>query len=161
MVSYIDTSVIVAAIDKGDRRNRDAEKFLLREKEKIISPLVIAEVFSVISRNLERLVTELDVDLEDLPTVIARLSVRRYGLKIIYSFDRDFTIFREVPVEFKLAFMLAPKLKLRTLDLLHISNAWNFKMNGHGVDEFATLDGGILERAGKIEELTGIRVIEP
>ena len=38
MVVYIDTSVIVAAIDKGDRRNKDAEKFLLRERENVRYP---------------------------------------------------------------------------------------------------------------------------
>jgi predicted nucleic acid-binding protein len=163
MVVYIDTSVIVSAIDRGDERNRDADKFLLREKEKVISPLVLIEIFSVVSRNSDRLISGLDLEIneEDLPAVITRLGVKKYELNLLYSFDKEFTIFGEVPAEIKLAFTLAPKLKLRTLDLLHLSNAWNFKLNGYGVDEFATFDNGILRKTGKIEELTGIRVIEP
>ncbi len=163
MVVYIDTSVIVAAVDGGDRRNRDASKFLSREKEKIISPLVLAEVFSVVSRNSAGLISrfEVEIDEKDLPAVIARLSMKKYGLRLVYSFDREVTIFGEVPAEVKLAFTLAPQLKLRTLDLLHLSNAWNLRLNGYRVDEFATFDSGILEKAVAIEELTDIRVIEP
>lgn len=166
MVVYIDTSVIVAAIDRGDGRNKEAEKFLLREKEKVISPLVLTEIFSVVSRNSDRLSDmliglDVEIDEEDLPAIIARLSVKKYGLKLLYSFDKEFTIFGEVSAEIKLAFTLAPKLKLRTLDLLHLSNAWNFKLNGYGVDEFATFDGRILGKADRIEELTNIRVFEP
>ena len=52
-------------------------------------------------------------------------------------------------------------MKLRTLDLLHLSNAWNLRLNGYNVDEFATFDSEILMKADRIEELTGIRVIEP
>jgi predicted nucleic acid-binding protein len=163
VVVYVDTSVIVAAIDRGDRRNKEADKFLLREKEKIISPLVLAEVFSVVSRNSDRLMSGFDVEIdeEDLPAVIARLSMKKYGLNVIYSFDKEFTIFGEVPAEIKLAITLAPKLKLRTLDLLHLSNAWNLRLNGYDVDEFATFDSGILEKAVVVGELTNIRVIEP
>lgn len=51
--------------------------------------------------------------------------------------------------------MLAPKLKLRSLDLLHISYAWVIKLNGYNVE------GGILDRAKDIEKITNIRVIEP
>ena len=162
MVVYIDTSVIVAAIDRGDGRNKEAEKFLLREKEKVISPLVLTEIFSVVSRNSDRLTGfDVEIDEEDLPAIIARLSVKKYGLKLLYSFDKEFTIFGEAPAEVKLAFTLAPKLKLRTLDLLHLSNAWNFKLNGYGVDEFATFDRGILDKADGIEKLTDIKVVEP
>ena len=162
MVVYIDTSVIVAAIDRGDGRNKEAEKFLLREKEKVISPLVLTEIFSVVSRNSDRLTGfDVEIDEEDLPAIIARLSVKKYGLKLLYSFDKEFTIFGETPAEVKLAFTLAPKLKLRTLDLLHLSNAWNFKLNGYGVDEFATFDRGILDKADGIEKLTDIKVVEP
>jgi hypothetical protein len=34
-------------------------------------------------------------------------------------------------------------------------------LNGHGVDEFATLDNDILEGAKGIEKLTNIHIIEP
>ncbi len=51
--------------------------------------------------------------------------------------------------------MLAPKLKLRTLDLLHISYAWAIKLNGYNVEERN------LDRAKDIEKITNNRVIEP
>jgi len=159
MVVYVDTSVIIAAVDRGDIRNRDAEKFLLREKEKVVSPFALAEIFSVVSRNFGKL--EVDVDEDDLPAVIARLCMKKYGLKLISSFDKELTIFGELPAEFKLVFILASKLKLRTLDLLHVSYAWNLKLNGHGIDEFATFDGEILDNAREIKKLIGIHVFEP
>ncbi len=161
MVVYVDTSVIISAIDKGDQRCKDSDKFLRRVKEKIISPLVLAEIYSVVSRNSERINLGLNVAEADLPAVIARLCMRKYDLKLVCVFDKDFSIFGEIPTEFKLAFMLAPKLKLRTLDLLHISYAWAIKLNGYNVEEFVTLDGGILDRAKDIEKITDIRVIEP
>ncbi len=163
MVVYIDTSVIVSAVDKGDERSKEADKFLLREKDKIISPLVLVEIFSVVSRNYDKLVSAFEVDIskEDLPAVIARLSMRKYGLNLFHTPDKDLTIFGEVPAEIKLAFMLAPELKLRSLDLLHLSYAWNFKLSGYNVDEFATFDDEILRKCDRINELTGIRVIEP
>jgi predicted nucleic acid-binding protein len=158
MVTYIDTSVIIAAIDKGDERNRDAEKFLIHEKEKVISPLVLAEIFSVVSRNTEKLNLSVSVRKEDVPAVIVRLSMKKYGLRLICNYDKEFTIFGDVSAEYKLAFILAPRLKLRTLDLLHISYAWNLKMSGHCVEKFATLDGSILEKSEEIEEITGIKL---
>ncbi len=161
MVVYVDTSVIISAIDKGDHRCKDADKFLRREKEKIISPLVLAEIYSVVSRNSERINLGFNVAEEDLPAVLARLCMRKYNLKLICISDKEFSIFGEIPTKYKLAFMLAPKLKLRTLDLLHISYAWAIKLNGYDVKEFVTLDRGILDTAEKIEEITDIRVIEP
>jgi len=163
VVVYVDTSVIVTAIDKGDIKNPSAEKFLLREREKIISPLVLVEIFSVVSRNYERLISKFDVriDERDLPAVIARLSMRKYNLNLIYPFEKELTIFGEVPAEIKLAFMLSHKLKLRTPDLLHLSIAWYLKLNGHSIDGFATFDSEILKKAEKVENLTDIRVFEP
>ena len=104
---------------------------------------------------------ELDIDKRDLPAVIARLAVRKYGLDVIAPPHRSFTIFGELPSEYKRAFLLAPELKLRTLDLLHISYAWNLKMNGKNIEKFATFDEEILRKSDKIKELTDIRVIEP
>jgi len=159
MVVYIDTSVIIAAVDKGDNRNKDAEKFLSREKEKLVSPLTLAEIFSVVSRSSEKL--NVDVDEDDLPAVITRLCIKKFGLKVVSLFGKELTIFGEMPAELKLAFILAPKLKLRTMDLLHVSYAWNLRLNGYNVEEFATFDGEILEKAKGINNMTDIRIIEP
>jgi len=163
VVVYIDTSVIVAAIDKGDSKNQAADRFLSREREKIISPLVLVEIFSVVSRNYNRLISKFDVriDERDLPAVIARLSMRKYNLNLIHPFEKELTIFGKVPAEIKLAFTLSHKLKLRTLDLLHLSIAWCLKLNGYSIDGFATFDNEILKKAEKVENLTDIRVFEP
>ncbi len=163
MVVYVDTSVIVAAIDKGDSKNPSAERFLLMEREKIISPLVLAEIFSVVSRNYKRLMSKFDIEIDDkdLPMVIARLSMRKYGLNLIYPFEKELSIFGEMPAEIKLTFMLSHELKLRTLDLLHLSIAWCLKLNGYDINGFATYDNEILRKAEKVKNLTGIRVFEP
>jgi predicted nucleic acid-binding protein len=59
MVTYIDTSVIIAAVDRGNVRNKDTEKFLLREKEKIMSPLTLVEIFFHLTQNSQSLVNYL------------------------------------------------------------------------------------------------------
>ena len=163
MVVYVDTSVIMAAIDRGDSKSQAADRFLLREREKVISPLVLVEIFSVVSRNYDRLISGLDMEIgeRDLPAVMARLSMRKYGLNLACPFEKELTIFGEVPAEIKLAFMLSHELKLRTLDLLHLSIAWYLKLNGYSLDRFATFDSEILKKAEKVERLTSIQVFEP
>lgn len=52
-MSYIDTSVIVAALDTEDPRHRDAWKVLSRGEDKIVSEMVLAELASVIARHRE------------------------------------------------------------------------------------------------------------
>ncbi len=89
MVVYVDTSVIIAAIDKGYQRCKDSDKFLRRKKEKIISPLVLAEIYSVVSRNFERINLGLNVAEEDLPAVIARSCMIKYDLKLVCLFDKE------------------------------------------------------------------------
>lgn len=50
--------------------------------------------------------------------------------------------------------MLAGELRLKTLDLLHVSTA-----SVMGAEEFATLDRDIIKKGDKVEELTGIRIV--
>ncbi len=52
-MSYIDTSVIVAALDPLDPRQNSARETLEKEEYKIVSELVIAELASVLSRREE------------------------------------------------------------------------------------------------------------
>jgi predicted nucleic acid-binding protein len=54
-LSYIDTSVIVAALDSSDPRWRRARKVLESYGEKVVSELVVAELASVLSRRADLL----------------------------------------------------------------------------------------------------------
>ncbi len=54
-MSYVDTSIIVAALDTKDPRWKMARRVLEREEYKVVSELAIAELVSVVSRREELL----------------------------------------------------------------------------------------------------------
>ena len=81
-MSYIDTSVIVAALDPSDRRRDQARMVLEGREGKFISELVLAELSSVFARRdeLKKLTCELGIR-EDLalPAILIYL-IKRFGL---------------------------------------------------------------------------------
>ncbi|RLG44830.1 MAG: hypothetical protein DRN90_08395 [Thermoproteota archaeon] len=81
-MSYIDTSVIVAALDPSDRRRDQARRVLEGREDKFISELVLAELSSVLARReeLKELASELGIR-EDLvlPAILIYL-IKRFGL---------------------------------------------------------------------------------
>lgn len=131
---YLDTSVIISFVDEMDV-NHDVAKRLLEEynDDKIVSWLTVVELSSVYSR----------ADMKSSPS-LALYSIRKVGAEIV---DLDMNeLLRE-------AFRLSPMLKLRTLDLLHISAC---KIANCGF--FMTLDNGIKSSSKEIGML-GIKVI--
>ena len=47
---YVDTSVIVAALDPSDPRREEAKKTLELHDDKVVSELVVAELASVLTK---------------------------------------------------------------------------------------------------------------
>ena len=56
-MTYVDTSVIIAALDTMDPRRSEARKALEISEDKVISELVIAELASVLTRQHRLLTT--------------------------------------------------------------------------------------------------------
>jgi len=131
---YIDTNVVIAFIDELDPNHTKAIKLLENLKDdKVVSGLTLTELASVYSRaNL------------DEPLALAIYSVKRINAEII---DVDFN---EVLMN---TFKLAPLLKLKTLDLLHITTCKIIKAKA-----FATFDKDIIAKSDIIHGI-GIEII--
>jgi len=131
---YIDTNVIIAFIDELDPNHAKAEGLLRALKgNRVASKLTLAELSSVYSR----------ASLNE-PLALAIYSIKRIKAEVA---DVDFN---EILTH---ALKLAPSLKLRTLDLLHVTAC---KLSG--AKFFATFDKDIIAKADAIRKM-GIEVV--
>ncbi|MCX8207440.1 MAG: PIN domain-containing protein [Methanothrix sp.] len=135
---YIDTSLVISFIDERDSNHSRALDIIERmgSEERAVSSLVLLELSSVYSR----------ADL-DRPLELALYSIESVRARI---FDLRFDHVMRI------AFRTAPELKLRTLDLLHVSACRSI-----GADKFVTLDGDIINKRDLIRDRLGITVISP
>ena len=132
---YLDTSVIISYVDELDANHGVARQLIEEYKgnKKIVSWLTLVELSSVYSRAGMK-----------SPASLAIYSIKEVGAEIV---DLDMEkVLRE-------AFMLSSVLKLRTLDLLHISACKLAKCN-----LFMTLDKGIKSASKDLQGL-GIKVV--
>lgn len=131
---YLDTNIIISFVDKNDALHRDAITLLNKLKEKkVASDLVFLELVSVYSR----------AGIDD-PTSWAIYSLRITNTSIISQ---------DLNVVVKEAARLAPLLKLKTLDLLHVAACRTM-----GISKMATFDKEIQAKACVIKKL-GIEII--
>ncbi len=131
---YVDTNVIIAFIDELDPNHSKAVELLKSLKgDRVVSKLTLIELASVYSR----------ANLDD-PLALSIYSVKHIGAKVV---DIDFN---EILIH---AFKLAPLLKLRTLDLLHVAacKIMNAKY-------FVTFDRDIISKSSLIEKI-GIKIV--
>ncbi|RLG47010.1 MAG: PIN domain nuclease [Thermoproteota archaeon] len=142
-MSYIDTSVIVAALDPSDRRRDQARRVLEGREDKFISELVLAELSSVLARReeLKELASELGIR-EDLvlPAILIYL-IKRFGLTYmkVNGLVRLPAI-GELYSPMAFAVIWSTKLKLRTLDLVHLAYVKIMKDEGSPVRSILTAD---------------------
>ncbi len=129
---YVDTNVIIAFMDEADPNHERAVK-LLKGSSKVSSFLTLVELASVYSR----------AELND-PQALAIYSMEEAGVKV------SEVGFGEVLKE---TFRVADKIRLKTLDLLHVASCLLI-----GEKEFLTFDGDILKKRKELEGL-GIEVI--
>ncbi|WP_237558698.1 type II toxin-antitoxin system VapC family toxin [Candidatus Methanodesulfokora washburnensis] len=132
---YIDTNVIISYMDEADSNHERAMKLINSlGKDRIVSRLTLVELSSVYSK----------AGLEE-PLSLAIYSVKSVKAEIV---EIDFNeVLRD-------AFSRAPILKLRTLDLLHITAC-----RAAGCEEFATLDSDIMSKAEAISKELDVKVI--
>lgn len=133
---YIDTSLIISYVDLKDSSHEKAERIVsnISSESKVVSMLVLVELASVYSR------AGLEKSLE-----LALYSLELMGAKM-HEIDYSEVLRR--------AFKIAPILKMRTLDLLHISACSLIKAK-----RFATLDQEIISKANVILEALGIEIV--
>jgi len=161
-VSYIDTSVIVAALDPLDPRQRSARIVLDdEERVKVISELVLTELASILVRRELLFELKARLDLREelvLPTVLLYL-IKRFKL----GYERvdghtKIPVLGELYSPMAVALNLLTKLKLRTIDSLHVAYSKLLKDKGRKIDSLITVDEEFKSIIGKIKEILDIRV---
>ncbi|MCC6056899.1 MAG: PIN domain-containing protein [Desulfurococcaceae archaeon] len=135
MSIYIDTNVIISFVDEADPNHGKALKLVNKlSRDRVASMLTLVELTSVYSR----------AGLEN-PLVLALYSIEVVNARIA---DVDFNNV------LKNAFTYAQKLKLRTLNLLHIVVASITECK-----KFATFDNEIIKKSKDITSNLEIEVV--
>ncbi|WP_298275913.1 PIN domain-containing protein [Ferroplasma sp.] len=125
----IDTNILISFIDKNDTKHSMAEHLLNKYKNKIISELNIIEIRSVLFRN--------NLEEEKIGALIDYLLIK--GEIQIKNIDINMSIMKGNEI--------VNNVKLKTLDLLHISNA--ILMNA---DRFVTFDKDLIKKKNSIND---------
>ena len=120
-MKYFDTSVILLAILKDPRREKALKEL---EDGGITSELGLVEIVSYLSRNIN-----------DDPVPYAIKLLKEYNISVKSITNDKQTFLGEMNSVTYFAINIAKEVKLRTLDLLHLSYAVLL-----GADEFATAD---------------------
>lgn len=168
-MAYVDTNVLVAAYAPRDPLHKASKAFLDKsETTRIISPLTFEELSSVLARTEEEL---------ELPPALAREPLaRRIRAVVEYMVtDSRLTLASQlgssrvrvggrsvlVPLEYWKAARLAPLLRLRALDLLHLAYAHLIGRLEFGVKSFVTGDEDIISKAADIHKSLEVAVRHP
>ena len=158
--AYVDTNVIVARYKPGDPLHESADRlFGLPEATFYVSPLTLVELYSAFSRvEIESTLPELNLH------ALVAFCLKDCKLELISKShllrakvaEREF----KAPLEYCLAVKLAEQLRLRALDLLHVTYALLLK-KAKLADVLITGDEEILEKGDLISAATGVRVRHP
>lgn len=143
-MSYIDTSIIVAALDPQDPRFKKARALLEEEGDKVISEVVLAELASIVARRegiTSSIASRLGLSREEALIAILLYILKRFNLR--YKSIENTTrlpLIGKVYRPIATAVELAPRAKLRTLDLLHVAYVKLMKNGGEPIRKLVTAD---------------------
>lgn len=128
-MNYIDTSIIIILLDRNDSRFYKANK-VVSEDEAVITDLGMVEFISFLGRhNLEN------------PIAYAYHILQKYNVKLLSLVNNSFLLsFGNINSLFYNAMELSEKIKLRTLDLLHVSYSIYLKNNNYEIKNLFTAD---------------------
>jgi len=164
-VAYLDTNLLLSYYFENDRNHRHAaeivESLKQQGKKRYISPLVIVELYAVISRRLEQLRLPppfINLDREGKIQAVIKDIIQK--VEAITTNDEcridQLNQAKAFHIYVK-AIKQAGQLKLKTLDLLHIAYALRLAEKNLA-DTFATLDREITEKKPILEHL-GIKIL--
>ena len=134
-MNYIDTNVILCYLNKNDLNHDKAAKLWAISESKVISEITLLELRSVLSRKTNLSEAEIEAYVEYLPDI---------GLQIVES---------DLNRVFNRASEMVFKIKMKTLDTLHISAC--LEINARNL---VTLDYEFVEKNRIISEL-GINIV--
>ena len=128
-MNYIDASIIIILLDRNDARFYEANK-VVSEEDPVMTDMGMVEFISFLSRN----------NLEN-PIAYAYHTLQKYNIKLLSLVNSSFIMgFGNVNSLFYKAMELSGKIKLRTLDLLHVSYCIYLKSNNYEIKNLFTAD---------------------
>lgn len=175
-IIYIDTNVIISYYKPTEIFHNAAKKILDSKKFSLISSdLTIIELSAAISRQyfqdeiiVSPSVQEILVNLDEYSQIMALIeyiilsqNIKFYTNPGIQQLNiKDLSL--ETTYDYYQTYYLSPRLKLRTLDNLHIGTLFNIiSFFDLKVDYFCTCDEEILQQKDLINEITGATSINP
>ena len=160
---YVDTNVIIARYKPNDPLYQYAEKLLVRDDLSFyISQLTIVELCAVLSR----IIDEIDVGDQTPINLDTLISFIIEDCKLKITAETYSTVMKiagqeiRIPVEYYVAYRNAERLKLRTLDLLHLAHVTTLK-KAYGIQTFITGDEELIEKAEVIKEALNVNIVHP
>jgi|YelNatPaOPRAMG01_1025707.scaffolds.fasta_scaffold41886_4 predicted nucleic acid-binding protein len=165
---YLDTCVILAYCIDGDPQHRKAVNLVEKLRQKAdkfyASTLTLVELYSVLSRNIQkyRLPPGIEESVNHKNKLQATITyfIQLLSLHILSDEAKLVDLGNlKLFYEFFDAIDLATKLKLKTLDLLHLAYARQFAAKKL-VRSFVTFDSQILENKDAILKDIGIEVTD-
>ena len=133
-MKYIDTNVIISFLNQRDVNHARAMEALKNSGEMVTSPVTVLELKSVLSRTTDLGVDEIEAFADYLPEIDIKVP----------EVDMDRVISNAIEI--------AIKIRMKTLDLLHLSASMMLK-----ADEFITFDREFSEREKEIANI-GLRI---
>lgn len=160
-MNYVDTSVIVSALDPLDPRQKYARAALEENKDNVISELAIAELASVLARRESLRELKAKIGLREeliIPAVILYL-IRRFNLRYERANGHaKIPALGEMYLPITIAINLSRNLKLKTLDLLHIAYAKLLRDQGKRINVFLTIDKEFEKATKIVDEKFNIKI---
>lgn len=161
-MNYVDTSLVITALDVSEpARSRAAKALLERNEGKVVSELFLVELSSAISRKAE-LIAAVSVEDSQPPTILLAYLVylmSKYGLKLLGpSGEHVLTPIGRIGLEAGSCLALAAELKLRSLDLLHVAYLLSLKERGYGIEKLLTTDREF-QKAEKLLDEHEVKVV--
>lgn len=162
---YVDTSVVVQALDRRHPRESEmAGESLSTNAEKVVSEVFLLELSSAVSRRQDLVMAvarEVEATGAAIVTAYVAYVMSKYGLRLVEApGERVFTPLGRVGATVAGAMRFSAELRLRSLDLLHISHALLLKGRGYPIEGILTSDREFLKAAGFLEK-RGVKVALP
>jgi predicted nucleic acid-binding protein len=158
---YVDTSVIVAALDPMDPRRDEARKTLEIHEDKVVSELVVTELARIIARQHKLLATIRDkLGVSDRVALIAVILyiMKRFNFRYISVKGSARTPIGQFYKTLAYAIELTGELRLRTLDLLHLAYIKAMKSQGAQIHALLTADADFKNSEEDIRKALGITI---
>ena len=161
-MKYVDTSAVVQALDARKAEESKAASELLRTREdKVVSEVFLLELAAAFSRRddlISAFASEADAPRSTIVTAYVAYAMSKYGLKFLESSgEKTLTPLGRASAEVAAALARSADLKMRSLDLLHVSHLLSLKERGYPIEGIITADKDFL-KAEEFLEGVGVKV---